>query len=359
MKKGVKKRTLKKKIQEGIRKIRSLAKKTSSRKVSSKRAISRKRTSLRRKSSTAKRRFPSKKEILPSTLSFKQKREEEEKVEISKFTAVQTPQPMPRYTLPSRYNDNRLVLIPRDPWWIHAYWDISEEKIKEVISAIPVYEKEGIIWNLRVHDVSDIRDFNGHNSHFFFDLKINFDAGNWYINVNAPQREWCVEIGFKTKKDNFFVVLRSNIIKTPYFGISDVVDEEWVLPEDEYFKVLGVYDLGKSSLERRRKLEEILRQQISSGFFSGSLSSISSLREKKKARKFFLEIWTELILSGKTTPHATVSICGKKINLRDDGTFSIRYALGEGDFRFDVSATSSDRKETINIVPAVKRYTIK
>ena len=82
------------------------------------------------------------------------------------------------------------------------------------------------------------------------------------------------------------------------------------------------------------------------------------MREKQE-RKFFLEVWTEVILYGRTYPDADVSVCGKKINLREDGTFSLRYALPEGDFKFDVVATSSDKIDTIKVTPAVKRYTKK
>jgi len=360
MKKATNKNTLKKRIQAGIRRIRVLAKKSQRRNKSlSQRTSSRKKTSLKKKSvSKPRKKRSSLKTVSLATSTLKHT--EEERIEVSKFSAVETSLKEPeRFNLPLRYNDNRIVLIPRDPWWIHTYWDISQEKINETTAKIPLHERENLKWALRVHDVTGISNFTGYNSHSFYDIDINFDAYNWYINVNAPEREWCVEIGLKTKNGRFFVVLRSNIIKTPYFGISDIVDEEWALPDEDYFRVLGVYDLGRSSLERRKKLEELLKQQISSGFFSGALSSLSSLREKKKERKFFLEVWTELILYGRTTPDAAVSVCGKKIKLRDDGTFSIRYALPEGNFRFDVSATSQDKEETITIIPAVKRYTIK
>ena len=150
------------------------------------------------------------------------------------------------------------------------------------------------------------------------------------------------------------MVARSNIIQAPFFGISDIIDEEWAVADDDYYRFLGVYDLGNSSLARRKKLEEILMQQISSGGFSGA---VSSFQEQKRARKFFLEVWTELILYGRTEADADVSVAGKKVNLRPDGTFTLRYALPEGDFEYPVQATSNDKIDTIKITPAVKRFT--
>ncbi|MFH1768546.1 MAG: DUF4912 domain-containing protein [Candidatus Omnitrophota bacterium] len=342
-------KTIAKRIRNGIKKIAAGGSKTAGRKNNSSRQKplrKDKKISLQRESAPLEHRAQ-------AINNFK------EQVEVSKFTAVEIPhETVHRYSLPLRYNDNRIVLLARDPWWLHTYWDISEEKINSVISSIPLHERQNSQWTLRVYNVTGVRDFTGNNAKSWFDIGVNFEAYNWYLNVNAPEKEWCVEIGLKSPQGTFYPVARSNITKTPYFGISDIIDEEWALPDDEYYKLLGVYDLGKSSLERRKKITEILREQISSGAFSGQISSLA-IQKKKQARKFFLEVATEVIVYGRTEPTADLSVCGKNVRLREDGTFSLRYALPEGDFRFDVVATSQDKQDTIKITPAVKRYTIK
>ncbi|MBU2102460.1 MAG: DUF4912 domain-containing protein [Candidatus Omnitrophica bacterium] len=260
-----------------------------------------------------------------------------------------------RYNLPARYADNRIVLLPRDPWWLHTYWDISEAKINEIISFIPVYERENLHWILRMYDVTGIKNFHGNNANSFFDIDIQYEANNWYINVNKPECAWCVEIGLKNPAGKFFAVARSNIITTPPFGISSIIDEEWALPDEEYYKVLGVYDLGKSSLERKQRFEEILKHQISSPLASWGVSSLSSERVKVQD-KFFLEVWTELILYGRTEHDACVTVERQPIRLRSDGTFSLRYALPVGDYTFEVAATSKNKKHTLTKTPVVKRF---
>ncbi len=339
-------RSIKRKIQNGIRKVRMIKKRAVRKtKVAVARRVRKPRLKKEKVNTT------SREGILTSARISGEK----EHVEVMKFAAVDVaPAPTVRYTLPSRYYDNRITLLPRDPWWLHTYWDISQEKIDEVVGKIPPEERYDLRWVLRVYDLTASRKFDK-----FFDVSIDVSVNNWYVNVDAPEREWCVEIGLLTRTGKFFPVARSNVVKTPYFGISDVIDEEWALPDEEYFKVLGIYDLGRSSLERKQKFEEVLKHQISSAAFSGGISSLFSMREKKEVRKFFLEVWTELILYGRTEPTATVSVCGKNVKLREDGTFSLRYALPEGDFRFDVVATSYDKKDTITKIPAVKRYTIK
>ena len=260
---------------------------------------------------------------------------------------------MPKQTfqLPFRYFDNKIVIMVRDPWWLHAYWDISKEREGEVISQIPNDEKYNLKRILRIYDVTGKDNFTGLNANNFFDVEINDIASSWYVNVK-PETSLCVDIGFLSNKGVFYLLARSNVVSTPYFGISSLLDEEWVLPDDDYFKILGIYDLGKSSLERRKKFQELFQRQISS---LGASESFSPMGRKKKARKFFLEVYTELILYGRTESDARVTLKGEKVNLKKDGTFSFRFALPVGNFDFPVEATSSSGKDKIKITPVVKR----
>lgn len=293
--------------------------------------------------------------------------QEKETIEKSKFdnikqvvTKIATVS-MPTYTLPVKYGDNRLVLLPRDPWWVYTYWEVTEHRINEVIRTIPVYERRDLRWILRIYDVTAVSNFNGSNANSYFDVEVNVDQGTWYINVK-PERDWCLEIGLINPQGRFFAVLRSNVIKTPNFGVSSETDEEWFLPDEDYFKVLGmsISDIGKSgsSLQMKEKIEKRLKEQISSPLASWGGSG--AFEEKKAEKdKFFLEVWTEVILYGRTHSDATVTVEGKKVSLRDDGTFSLRYALPEGDFKYGVVATSSNKKYRLKSTPAVKRYTKK
>jgi hypothetical protein len=47
---------------------------------------------------------------------------------------------------------------------------------------------------------------------------------------------------------------------------------------------------------------------------------------------------------------------GKKVNLKPDGTFSLRYALPIGDFKYQVIGISRNKKHKITKTPAVKRF---
>ena len=80
-------------------------------------------------------------------------------------------------------------------------------------------------------------------------------------------------------------------------------------------------------------------------------------KRKPKQRKFWLIVDCELIVYGATEPDAKVSVQGKEIKLRPDGTFAMRFALPDGKQVIPVKAVSSDRIEERTITPIVSRET--
>ncbi|MBI4974350.1 MAG: DUF4912 domain-containing protein [Candidatus Omnitrophica bacterium] len=176
------------------------------------------------------------------------------------------------FRFPPGYGDNRIVILMRDPWWVFAYWEIRRDKEEETIRKI---EKTGDSPDrsvLRVYDVTDI-NFNGRNAHSFFDIDLKGSANNWYINVSNPNRTWIVDIGIISKKGSFYPLARSNAVTTPRFSMSDELDAEWMMPEDEYWRMFGLsggFGVGKGSLEVRELFKKRLEEQISSGAISSA-----------------------------------------------------------------------------------------
>lgn len=214
---------------------------------------------------------------------------------------------------------------------------------------------------LRVYDVTDI-EFNGKNAHTFFDIELTGLASNWYINVGSPNRAWIVEIGILASNNEFFILARSNCVKTPRFGMSDVVDEEWMCQEDEYWRMFGLsggFGLGKASLALKEMFRKRLMQQISSAGWSGAVSSFSSpVKKALKKKGFWLVVDAELIVYGQTEPNAKVTVQNRPIRLRKDGTFTLRFALPDGKQEIPVVATSFDGDDTRTITPVVTRRTV-
>ena len=57
---------------------------------------------------------------------------------------------------------------------------------------------------------------------------------------------------------------------------------------------------------------------------------------------FWLNLNTELVIYGATEPGASVTIGGRPVALRPDGTFSCRFSLPDGDHAVTVSALSAE-----------------
>lgn len=62
-------------------------------------------------------------------------------------------------------------------------------------------------------------------------------------------------------------------------------------------------------------------------------------------RGFWFNINAELIVYGATEPDATVTIEGRPIRLRPDGSFTLRFALPDGDYSLRAEAVSADGVE--------------
>ena len=79
----------------------------------------------------------------------------------------------------------------------------------------------------------------------------------------------------------------------------------------------------------------------------GALGSLSGpIAGGEKARGFWFNINAEIIIYGATEPDASVTIGGRPIRLRPDGTFSYRFALPDGTFDLPAIATSATGDDT-------------
>ena len=252
--------------------------------------------------------------------------------------------------LPSYYDQDKIILQVRDPRWLHTYWELRNQTIEGLKSKLgdDFYRAKKI---LRVYDVTNII-FNGSNANSFFDIQYNDFANSWYIDTAGPGRSWCVDLGLMLTDGRFITILRSNVVSTPLDGPSWITDEEWMIPEDIFARLYGMgFGLGKSSPVGRS-----WQERIKQGLFSSGVSS-SPVRKEVKQRSFWMKVDCELIVYGATEPDAKVTVQGAPINLRPDGTFTLRYYLPDSKQVIPVKATSADKLEERVITPIVTRET--
>lgn len=257
--------------------------------------------------------------------------------------------------LPKKYDKDIIILQVRDPRWLHTYWEVRDttyQKLKNELGSFFDSAKKV----LRVYDVSYI-NFNGSNAHRFFDIELTHNANNWYIDTASPGRSWCVDIGLKLTDGRFITISRSNTVTTPLDAPSWITDEEWMAPEDLFDKLYAsAVGLGSSPVKLKKPWLELQKRQFASGgLFSVGFSPVKKLGARK--RKFWLIVNTELIVYGATEPDAKVTVCGKPVVLKSDGTFSLRFSLPEGKQVIPVKAVSSDCLDEKTITPVVTKET--
>ncbi|MFA4853908.1 MAG: DUF4912 domain-containing protein [Candidatus Omnitrophota bacterium] len=270
----------------------------------------------------------------------------------TKFSHPEPARP-PRFIpqdLPYQYDQDRIVLQVRDPRWVHTYWELRGQTLDQLKNRFgDDFRRSKKV--LRVYDVTNII-FNGFNANSFFDIQINDFTNSWYIDTGGPGRFWCVDLGLMLPDGRFITIVRSNIVQTPLEGPSWVTDEEWMIPEDMFARLYGMgVGLGRSS-----PVGGAWQERLKQGLFSSGLSS-SPVRKELKERSFWMKVDCELIVYGATEPSAKVTVQGKPVNLRPDGTFTLRFWLPDGKQCIPVKAVSSDKLEERTITPIVNRET--
>jgi hypothetical protein len=256
----------------------------------------------------------------------------------------------PQRELPDNYGDNQIYLLVRDPYWIYCYWEIQEDHQRHHLAKLGG-SWESVVSVLRVYDTTE----EG-KTPSFSDVVLQNMCKCWYINTQ-PNHSYFAEIGLLHRDGRFICLARSNHVTTPRSGMSEVIDDQWMsIDFDKMYALSGGFQVGTSSADLRRLMEERLKNAITSGSGAGAVSSMSSpVRIKQRGFNFWLEC--ELIIYGGTEPDAKVTMQGRPVQLRPDGTFTLRYGLPDGKFTFDCQAESSDGIEKRVITPIVSRNT--
>jgi hypothetical protein len=283
----------------------------------------------------------------------------EEQVERSKYeTGVPTKDLSARVPkdLPGGYGRDRIVVMVRDPYWLHCYWELTRQAVQRAEAALG-QEWHGAKPILRVLDVCT-RETTRAVESIVRDIDIHGGCNNWYIDVSNPPRSYRVDIGYLSRQGRFYVLARSNVVSTPRAGVSDIIDENWAdideKKADRIYAMSGGYDPTASSLELKQLFEERLRRPLGSPAIT-SMGSGSWLPGRQ--RKFWFRLDAELIVYGATEPNARVTLQGDPVKLRPDGTFTMRFSLPDSRQIIPAVATSADGIEERTIVLAVERNT--
>ena len=296
--------------------------------------------------------------------------------------------------LPEAYGTKELLLTARDPHWLYAHWDLTNAQLKQYNAL----STDGhLVLRIFKDKISDIP----HN-----ETHVHPESRNWFVHVGEGGTRYVAELGYYDKSRQWISVSTSRATLTPPDALSEDTSVRFAtIPPDMPFEELiqlvkaalsehvplaeaimqlraeGVKNLPTAedlaslkwtpvqeaalaslvtmdsvrrlwigSLEITELIRRQLAQQVSSisaaqmelpsSFSISSLSSPFGGGERRKG--FWFNVNAELIIYGATEPDAKVTIGGREIKLRQDGTFSFRFILPDGDFQLPAIATSAD-----------------
>jgi hypothetical protein len=307
--------------------------------------------------------------------------------------------------LPDGYGESCIVLLPRDPQWAYAYWDVPNEHRQAV------RQQGGQRLALRIYDVTDM-DINAQNPHSVQQYECDELARDWYVPIPVSDRDYLVEIGYVTGDGSWMMLARSATIRVPPVYPSEWADDQFIrLDWDvdlrgktvfqlnpptqtggrEVNPLYGqLFDLAQSAEAQRiagsifgsmqhvpgsvfGSMHMASGQAISSYVFpSGvgmwALPTVSGLNMSGvgfsasappiRPRQFWLVADAELIVYGATEADATVTIAGQPIQLNPDGTFRFQLHFTDGEYSYPIMAVAADGEQNRSIHMEFKRKTL-
>lgn len=135
----------------------------------------------------------------------------------------------PEPDLPPGYDDNRVVLLVRDPYCLFAYWEIGSKLRQELAERYTPYLWENSRMVLRLHDLSSpVLEA--------WDIPVHGWLNTWYLHVPWPEHTYRADLGVIGPGGQFILVASSNLATTPPAGVSTVTDEAWLTIEEIYHR---------------------------------------------------------------------------------------------------------------------------
>lgn len=307
--------------------------------------------------------------------------------------------------LPDGYGESRIVLMPRDPQWAYAYWDVPNEHKEEL------RRQGGQKLALRIYDVTDI-NLEYQSPHSIQEYPCDELAREWYLPVPVSDRDYVIDIGYRCANGRWLVLARSAPVHVPPVYPSDWIEDVFITVNfEEDLRGKTFYELvppakkaaaaanGNPIYDQIFGLAESAEAQRVAGSLFGSMQHVpgsvtpeqaissyvfpsgvgmwavptvsgltmsgvgmsgvgfSAFAVPMRPRKFWLIADAELIVYGATEPDATVTIGGRPIKLNPDGTFRFQMSFQDGLIDYPIMAVAADGEQTRSIHMKFNRET--
>jgi hypothetical protein len=232
-----------------------------------------------------------------------------------------------------------------DANWIRLQWDLTRDTIRRAEirlgtdwhTAVPV---------LRVFEVA-ADDVNSVSEVRVKDVLIEAGVNTWYVHVPPESRTYRLHIGYRTQVGLFFALAKSNVCAMPVLNAK-------VAGQENGNHAANGHSTEKKAETNGAKPDGRLGRPL--GFSSLSHFGPAATEERERG-EFSFKLETELVVHGTTRPGSMLAVQGEPVELRDDGSFTIRVNQPEGRQVVAFTAMSPRGSERRMIVLGVERNT--
>ena len=269
--------------------------------------------------------------------------------------------------LPEAYGTGKLLLAARDPHWLYAHWDFTQEQQRRynALSADRHLVVRVVPGTIGARPVTEVH--------------VHPESRHWFIHTDRAETRYVAELGYYQRGRQWVTIATSPPAVTPPDTVStDQTVRFATIPAQVQLTQLAALakqgvptDLPPLDAAQERALAELIARHLTRQD-SGSSAEIAELVQgrgeqevsaaqllvsalpggeaervsspqgvaEQRPKGFWFTINAELVLYGATEVGASVTVGGRPILLRPDGTFSCRYSLPDGAHTVTVSALS-------------------
>jgi hypothetical protein len=271
--------------------------------------------------------------------------------------------------LPEAYGTGKLLLAARDPHWLYAHWDFTQEQQRRynALSADRHLVVRVVPGTIGARPVTEVH--------------VHPESRHWFIHTDRAETQYVAALGYYRPGRQWMTIATSAPTVTPPDTVStDLTVRFATIPAQVPLTQLAALakqgvpaHLPPPDASRERALAELVGQYLVRQD-SGSSAEITELVggwgeqevsaaqpplpaplvgeaeqvssplgvAEQRPKVFWFNINAELVIYGATEPGASVTIGGRPISLRPDGTFSCRFSLPDGDHTVTASAMSAE-----------------
>jgi hypothetical protein len=217
--------------------------------------------------------------------------------------------PPPLAALPTAYGTGRLHLIAREPRCLYAQWDLSDEQLQAC-------ESRAAAGHLTLNLCPEEPRAEPHRP-----LELPPGARACFVAVERGGARWVAELGYWDTTGQWQSVATS---------------EPAMAPRETLTTSASSVTLAQPPPPTAPRLPAGIPVGVSSPAGAPGGPEAPAAR-----RGFWFNLSVELVIYGATEPEAKVTVGGRLIKLRPDGTFSLRLALADGQYELPLVAISA------------------